>query len=303
MSIYEEHGTVWEHLDALRSALLQSLFVVLVASTMTFVFRETLFNGLEMPLKGDAYGILREEVTYERVTNTSTSAYRYQAKAHESLSDGGKQASIPPGESLIIKKHKPVKKLNLFNPLEGFVLSIKISLWVGAVLSSPIWIIFLARFFYPALHPFERTLVIPFLGLSFVFMGAGAMIGYAFSLPIANQYLYAFNEEIGTNLWSLSLYVSYSVALILAHAAAFEFFLVLLFTVHFQIISHESLSAYRKQMTLAAFIVAAVLTPPDVITQVILATLLIAMYESAIAYAKWRKKDLPAPSCVGCLCK
>src|SRR5204863_41436 len=112
---------------------------------------------------------------------------------------------------------------------------------------------------------------------------------YYVTLPLANQYLFLFNNSIGQNAWTLIHYVQYVLFLCLGHAIAAELGLLLLTLVHFRFLSPDWLIAKRRYMIVLAFVLGAFLTPPDVLTQLLLALPLIALYEVAIWYAKWRQ--------------
>ena len=105
------------------------------------------------------------------------------------------------------------------------------------------------------------------------------------TLPIANDYLSLFNSSIGQNAWTLDHYVNYVLCLCLGHAIAAELSVLLLVLVHFGLLSAEWLIAKRRVMIVGAFILGALLTPPDVLTQLLLAFPLIGIYEIAICYA------------------
>ena len=116
-------------------------------------------------------------------------------------------------------------------------------------------------------------------------------MAYFITLPIANQYLSLFNSAIGQNSWTLALYVNYVLFLCMGHAIAAELALLLLILVHFRCLSAEWLISKRRHMIVAAFILGALLTPPDVLTQLLMAIPLIGIYELAIWYAKFRGKE------------
>lgn len=181
-------------------------------------------------------------------------------------------------------------ELVLLTPLDGIVTSLKIAFISGFMISMPFWSYHLLQFFLPALSPNESRWAIPFLVLSSVFLVFGFLCAFFFTIPLANAYLYSFNQDLGRNLWSLPEYLNYSIALLLAHFMAFEIFAVLLFLVHFQWISIEFLVSKRRHVIVGAFILGAILTPPDVPSQIVMGSILIAIYELAILYGKFRKK-------------
>jgi sec-independent protein translocase protein TatC len=180
-------------------------------------------------------------------------------------------------------------QLVILGPLDGISSALKISGWAGLVLSSPVWLFFVFKFIQPALNPTERKLILPFFGLSFVFMSLGACLGFFIIIPIANNYLEAFNSEIGTNLWSLSQYLQFTLFLLLANALSFELSVIFFILVHYELISSNTMVAKRRHVVVLAFILGALLTPPDILTQLALAIPFIGLYETAILYSKFRR--------------
>jgi sec-independent protein translocase protein TatC len=124
---------------------------------------------------------------------------------------------------------------------------------------------------------------------SLVFISLGCLFAYTITLPIANQYLQSFNATIGMNLWSLGNYLDYTLFLLMANGIAFEFGALGIFAVHLQYLSAETLIQNRRFAILGAFILAALLTPPDILTQFMLAIPLISLYEALILYAKMKR--------------
>lgn len=184
----------------------------------------------------------------------------------------------------------PEQNLVLLSPLEGFMAAMKISFWLGVFLTSPVWLFLLAKFFLPAMHRHERRLLIPFLVSSVILITLGVAFSLTVTIPISNIYLAAFNQGIGTNLWSLSSYLDYTLFLVLANGIAFESAVVGVFAVHLGLVSAKAFSTNRRMAILGAFIIGALLTPPDVLTQLMLAIPLIALYELLALYAKIKEK-------------
>lgn len=182
-------------------------------------------------------------------------------------------------------------KLVILGPIEGFNTALKTCFWFSLAATSPLWSFLLLRFLAPALKEQERRLVLPFLLLSALFMSLGLGLAYCVTIPLANQYLFAFNSAIGENLWSLSHYLDYTVLLLLANAIAFEFAVIFLFLIHFGWLSENWLREKRRLMIVLIFIVSALLTPPDVLTQILLAIPLMGLYEVMILYASLKRKN------------
>jgi sec-independent protein translocase protein TatC len=295
----EEFSSLWDHVAELRQTLIRSFFIILCGIAFSLYFHQEVFQVLTLPLKQSTSNLStlnHQEIRRERIVNTGTENSRFQLPASNNwvtLSPGAKRVDshmilLPPGSHAEFEHYVSTNRLLVLSPLEGMLISFKASFWIGLVGTSPLWIFVLLKFISPALRSQEKRLLWPFLGLSFAFAAAGLAFAFFLTIPLANQYLYAFNGEIGTNLWSLSNYVNYTLFLLLANAAAFEMGLVLFFLVHCGFIDVEQMRSKRRHMIVVAFILGALLTPPDVLTQFMLAIPLICLYELAILYASFK---------------
>lgn len=294
MSFFDEtQAPLWDHIEALRKTFVRILLVVAFGIILSFSFYENLFSLLTDPLKqADVItkeGLVTQTLRRERLLNTTTEEIVYR--------EGRLQHIIAPGGYLDVDKPVKENKLLILGPLEGMMTAFKISFWVGLVATSPIWCFYLIQFILPALKSQEKALIIPFVMMSLLFLSGGFFFAYQITIPLANGYLEAFNSGIGTNLWSLAQYLDYTVVLLLGHGLAFEFCLILLFLVHLRVITAEQMIRWRRHMIVAAFIVGAILTPPDIFSQVMLAVPLILFYEVAILYARLRAKGQQNINC------
>lgn len=178
------------------------------------------------------------------------------------------------------------KSLVLLSPLEGILIAFKISFWAGLVASSPIWLFITAKFIFPGLKDKERRLALYFAVLSIGFAATGILFSFYVTLPLATEYLFSFNQQFGLNLWSLENYLNYTLFLMLGNALAFELGAIGIFAVKLQYISLEMLVSKRRHAVVCAVILGALLTPPDVLTQSLLAIPLVLLYEGMILYAR-----------------
>jgi len=142
------------------------------------------------------------------------------------------------------------------------------------------------RFLKPALFQHERSWILPLLGISYGAIFTGLFVSWMWMLPMANRFFFQFNERLGTNLWSVSEYLSFTTSLLVASAFIAETAVLLFFLVQVGILSAELLSSYRKVYIVFSLIISAVLTPPDVFSQLLSAVPLILFYEGAILLAK-----------------
>lgn len=186
-------------------------------------------------------------------------------------------------------EHSESGLLLIMGPLDGFVLVFRACFWLSLVATAPLWGAVWLRFALPALKPSERALMIPFILSSFLFLCMGLAFAHFVTLPTASHSLYLFNQSIGQNAWTLSSYVDYLLVILSGHAVAAEIALLLFFLVHFGVLRPGQLILMRRHMIVASFVLGALLTPPDIVTQFFLAVPLICLYELAIVYAKWRR--------------
>ncbi len=183
-----------------------------------------------------------------------------------------------------------VPELILLSPFEGFLTACKIAFISGVLLTSPLSIYFILLFLLPALHSRERKLILLLLILSFLFVLGGACFGYFITLPLSLDFLE--NFSLGINLWSLTKTVSFILSLLFAHALAFEAVVISLFFTHIGLFHYDWLIKARRFVYVALFIAAAILTPPDVVSQLLLALPLIILFELITLYAFFKKKQV-----------
>ncbi len=181
---------------------------------------------------------------------------------------------------------KPVGKLVFIAPREAFIANIKIAFFAGLFLSSPFVLYQVWRFISVALKRNEKKYALIFGLLSFVLFILGCIFGYFIIVPIGINFLLGFSSDFVTPMITISRYVSFVGTLTFAFSLVFQLPLIILFLTKIGIVTPKFLSARRKEMLVFIFILAAVLTPPDVITQVLMALPLIVLYELGIVFSK-----------------
>jgi sec-independent protein translocase protein TatC len=164
----------------------------------------------------------------------------------------------------------------------------------GAVFFSfPIWATQLWLFIAPGLYRSEKKVITPFLVASPFLFVSGAALAYYFIFPLAWQFFISFETpaEAGTVAIQLeakvSEYLSLVMHMILAFGIAFQLPVLLTLMAKVGIVSVDGLKRGRRYAIVGMFVVAAVITPPDVISQIGLALPLILLYEISILAAAW----------------
>lgn len=180
---------------------------------------------------------------------------------------------------------------------EAFVTYIKLALWGGCALAFPVVIAQIWFFLAPALYKAERSLLLPFLIASPVLFLAGAAMAYFLVFPMAWHFFLSFEVPSGgagtlpIQLEArVSEYLSLSMTIILAFGVAFQMPVILVLLTRIGLLSSAQLAAFRRYAIVLVFVLAAVLTPPDVLSQICLALPLVLLYEAAILASRWIEK-------------
>ena len=176
---------------------------------------------------------------------------------------------------------------------EAFFTYLKVSLLTGLMLAAPVIIYQFWMFVVPGLYEKERRLMIPIVFLSSFFFVGGALFGYFIVFPFGFKFFLGFATETIRPLPSMREYLSFSSKLLLAFGLSFELPLVLTFLAKLGLITVDFLKKNRKYALLLFFVGAAILTPPDVVTQIMLALPLMALYELSILGARLFGKKPP----------
>lgn len=165
---------------------------------------------------------------------------------------------------------------------DGFLITFKTSLWAGFLVSSPLWLYQLWAFIAPAMTRNEKKSANSMAALGALLLLAGASFSYYLVLPLVFDFFLTFSSDHLQPLLAIDRYYSLTLSMVLAFALSFQLPLFLMFLGHLGLIGPDTLRRNRRYAILAAFIIGAFLTPPDVVSQVILAAALLALYELSI---------------------
>lgn len=178
---------------------------------------------------------------------------------------------------------------------EAFLTYLKIALVSGIILSSPMIFYQIWMFITPGLHQTEQRYVLPFVVFSTLFFAGGTLFGYLVVFPLGFKFFMGFTSDYIRPLPSIREYLSFSLKLLIAFGVVFQLPLFSFFLSRLGIVDAKMLRSKQKYAILLIFVVAAVFTPPDVATQLMMAGPLIVLYEIGIWVAKVfgkKKKEL-----------
>ena len=179
------------------------------------------------------------------------------------------------------------------SPIDGFLQVMSVIFATGILLSLPFIIYFVARFVFPGLKEGEQKMLV-YGGLAgAVLFAAGVALGYVVTLPVAIKVMFWFNTFLGTAAyWKLDTYLGFVMQLLIGFGLAFELPLILLILGRLGIISTAQMCKYRRHVIVAILILAMILTPPDVLSQIQMAIPLYILYELCILILRFRERSL-----------
>jgi sec-independent protein translocase protein TatC len=194
-------------------------------------------------------------------------------------------------------------KLIYTDVFEAFFVEVKVALFAALMLGFPFFAIQIWKFVAPGLYAKEKKALLPFLLLTPVFFTGGAAFAYFVAMPWALHFLLSYQGNVGGITQEappgVGNYLSFCTRFLFGFGVAFLLPILLMILERAGLITVQQLSKSRRYAIVAAVAIAAVLTPPDAVSQLLLATPLYALYEFAIIAIRvthWRNRRRAAAS-------
>lgn len=253
-----------DHLEVLRWHLVRSSIAILVFASLAFVFKNIVFDEIILAQK-----------------NSDFFTYQLFCKFSEWI---GKGDALCLGDI----------KFSLINlTMSGqFTIHIITSIIAGIVLAFPYLLFEIWRFIRPALHKKERKYATALILSGSALFMMGILFGYYFISPLSVQFLGNYQvSELVQNQISIQSFISTVTTLTLACGLVFELPLLVYFLSKMGILTPEVMRKYRKIAIVVTLILSAVITPPDITSQVLLTIPLLLLYEFSIFISKIVNKN------------
>lgn len=197
----------------------------------------------------------------------------------------------------------PASRRMIYTSLtEAFFTYLRLAVFAGFILSFPIIASQLYRFMAPGLHAKERRAIIPFLVAAPILFLIGAAFVYYLIFPTAWHFFLGFETGGLHNGLPIQLeakvsdYLSLSMHLIIAFGLSFQLPIILIMLVRSGVLSVEALKKGRRYAIVIIVAVAAVITPPDIFSQIALSVPLYVLYELSILFCRYQKEEENARS-------
>lgn len=197
-------------------------------------------------------------------------------------------ASFPVAGTLAEFLMDPVPGLTFvyLSPPELFLAYVRIAVLAGLMISSPVILFQIWMFVRPGLLKRERRAILAGLFLGAIFFAAGAAFAFLVLLPLTLRFFLQYATERIEALFSFGEYVGFVTSLVLSFGAAFELPVITAILAALGVVKGSTLAKARRYAVLLVFIVAAILTPPDVVSQVLLALPMLFLFELSVIAAR-----------------
>jgi len=250
----EREMTFLEHLEELRWHIIRSFLAIVIFAVLAFIYKKIIFDKIILAPNGPDF-----------ITN------RFLCRFAEMINS----------PSLCINQ-KPIELISI--KMSGqFTTHINISLIAGVILAFPYVFWEFWKFFKPALYDKERKHARgAVLSASFLFM-LGVVFGYFVIVPLSLNFLGTYSvSDLVHNQINVKSYIGTVSSIVLASGLSFELPVVAYFLARIGIITPKFMRQYRKHSIIVILIIAAIITPPDVFSQTLVAIPLLLLYEISI---------------------
>lgn len=310
---HEEEGgptkTFLEHLEDLRWILMKCAAAVAVGFLVCLFAAPTVVRVLKWPLERSAMLHVRKEATVTLMVGTNRFGMFVLEPGRPNLFGTNQHTvvdlvpvDVGPNRLLAIQPStnaaalvaaEQVSLLN-FGPAAAFLLSFQMAIYGGIVLSSPFLLYFIAQFVFPALKMNEKKYLRRGLAIGIGLFMTGISFCYFLLMPTALIAAVKYSEWMGfrADQWRAEEYIGFVCKFILGMGLGFEMPVVILVLVKIGILSYRQLASFRRYMIVLNLILGAVLTTPEIITQIMMAIPLQVLYEISVQIARiWEKRE------------
>lgn len=266
---HEKEMSFWAHIGELRGTLIRSLIAITIAAFIVgYKVKWVMDNIFFAPTKNDF-------LTFRIVNHFSRRVLGH--------------------DSFVLPEHFAVQQKMLF---QQFNVMLAVSIFGGIVIAFPYIVYEIWKFIRPGLHPKERKNSAFFINFVWILFLMGVLVGYYLILPFAINFGLLFNiSDSITQLFDLSDYTTLFLQVVLGMGILFLFPVAVYYLTQIGILTPQFLTTYRRHAIVLIMVVAAIVTPADVLSMLAAAMPLLLLYEFSIimskrVYKRLKKKEM-----------
>ncbi len=263
-----------DHLEELRWRILKALAAIAVGAMICFALSDPIVKILTRPY---------EEAVLSLENDRSSDAVRAMEKLVR------KWFNLPSGAANFATEQTelpPARRLQALKPMTYFFISLQIAFIGGLILALPAVFYQSWRFIAPGLLPSEKRLMVPIISLSVFCFSVGALIAYWIVLPLGLRFFLALEPPDMTSQWAVDEYIGFVLRLIMGFGIVFEMPVLALFLAKAGVLTATRMRYIRRYAIVSIFILGAIITPPDPVSQMLMALPLLLLYEISIWVCK-----------------
>jgi sec-independent protein translocase protein TatC len=253
----------FDHISELRKHIVRSALAIMVIATIAFIYKDFVFNTIIFGPR-----------------NADFPTYRVLCSASHAMGLGDAMCFTPPTFTLITRQLGEVIMEVMY-----------VSFWLGVIVAFPFIFWEFWKFISPGLHAHERNAVrgVVFI-CTFLFL-LGVLFGYYVIAPFSISFLAGFTLEGLEVAPTLDSYVTYMTMFTIPTGFIFQMPIAAYFFARMGLIGASFLREYRRHAIVVILIVAAIITPPDVVSQTLVAIPLLLLYEVSILVVSWVQRQ------------
>jgi apolipoprotein N-acyltransferase len=267
-----------DHLEELRWRILKALAALVVGAVICFAFSDSIMQILTRPY---------EEAVLSLESQQSSGVVLAVKKLVSQWLDQPDAAPEPDEPSADLP---PARRLQALRPMTYFFISLQIAFVGGLLLALPVIFYQAWRFVAPGLLQREKRLTLPIISLSVLCFSVGAMIAYYIVLPLGLRFFLALEPPDMTSQWAADEYIGFVLRLIAGFGIVFEMPVLSLFLAKVGVLTAARMRRIRRYAIIGIFVLGAIFTPPDPVSQILMALPLLLLYEISIWVCKIAEK-------------
>ena len=271
-----------EHLEELRWRILHAVAALVIGSILCFTFSDYLMDLLIRPYE-EAVLSIENQQKIDVIATVESFVKGIFSDTAPTIQSNKDIVEIP--------AHR---RLQALRPMTYFFISIQVALLGGLLIALPVIFFQTWKFLAPGLLKNERRLIIPIVSSSVFCFTLGGAIAYFLVLPMGLRFFLALEPPDMTSQWAADEYVGFVLRLLFGFGLVFEMPVVTLILAKAGLVNSKLMRQYRRYAIIGIFVLAAFITPPDPVSQLMMAMPLLFLYEISIWVSKVFGKEQTA---------